>query len=295
LDQRLKTTLTFEEYPLADRVLAAKILASKGLLRTVTPADINLPNDVFNFDAAKKLRENKEAIQNLVSESSDETHISLKELADLDPFNRRTVKTKDIAAEFGISPEPEEQEPSPESQEQHDQFLLDTFENNWSYNQEQFDLAKQNLKPEIISPNNLDWDSRRQDTDATKSGQYTLNPEVPPGFESKKVFIPDRTELKALEGKLLAEVGAHLTAKYSKDYIIPGIEYWEYILKNPSQAPQELKNSQNCYFYFGSVLRSRSGDWCVPHSDWDGSSFSRSAHWLDYTWDSNYRVVLLEK
>ena len=57
LDQRLKTALTFEEYPLTDRILTAQILASKGLLRTVTPAELNLPADVFDFDAAKKLRE----------------------------------------------------------------------------------------------------------------------------------------------------------------------------------------------------------------------------------------------
>src|SRR3989344_4767166 len=89
LDQRLKTALTFEEYPLADRILAAQILASKGLLRTVTPVELNLPADVFNFDAAKKLRENPEMIMALKTESAKEAHISLSELADLDRKSTR--------------------------------------------------------------------------------------------------------------------------------------------------------------------------------------------------------------
>ena len=50
-------------------------------------------------------------------------------------------------------------------------FLLDTFQNNWLYSQEQLDRARQNLKPEMISPNNIDWDQRREDINTTKSGQ----------------------------------------------------------------------------------------------------------------------------
>ena len=112
LDQRLKTALTFEEYPLADRILAAQILASKGLLRTVTPVELNLPADVFNFDAAKKLRENPEMIMALKTESAKEAHISLSELADLDPFH---VRSQDIIATAGelLSPESSVSESGP--------------------------------------------------------------------------------------------------------------------------------------------------------------------------------------
>lgn len=97
IDQRLKIGLTFEEYPLADRILAARILASKGFLRTITPEELGLPSDVFNFDAAKKLRGNKKALAELVRESGDEKRIPLKELADLDPFNVRRTSAREKA------------------------------------------------------------------------------------------------------------------------------------------------------------------------------------------------------
>ena len=52
--------------------------------------ELNFPADVFNFDAAKKLRENPEMIMALKTESAKEAHISLSELADLDPFHVRS-------------------------------------------------------------------------------------------------------------------------------------------------------------------------------------------------------------
>ena len=100
IDQRLKIGLTFEEYPLADRILAARILASKGFLRTLNHEELGLPNDVFNFDAAKKLRGNEKALAELVRESGDVKRISLKELADLDPFNVRRTSAMEKAAKM---------------------------------------------------------------------------------------------------------------------------------------------------------------------------------------------------
>jgi len=52
LDERLKTGLTFKEYSEADRILATKILASKGLLRTLTPEELGLPKEVYVATAA---------------------------------------------------------------------------------------------------------------------------------------------------------------------------------------------------------------------------------------------------
>ena len=175
-------------------------------------------------------------------------------------------------------------------------FLLDTFKNRWGYNQEQLDLARQNLKPEMISPRDIDWDQGRQDISRTKSGQYTLNPETQNlDFDKAKVFIPDRNELKAFEDKTLAEVSAYINSKYSNKYYIPGIEYWQYVCQNPNKVPRKLKNTNNYYFYFGSILLSCSGRWYVPCSDWSGSSFRRNAYWFGHSWHSSCRVVLLEK
>ena len=175
-------------------------------------------------------------------------------------------------------------------------FLMDIFQNHWNYSQEQLDLARQNLKPEIISPNNIDWDQRREDINTTKLGQYTLNPETQNlDFDKAKVFIPDRNELRAFEGKTLAEVGAYLNSKYSNKYYIPGIEYWQYVCQNPNKVPRKLKNTNNYYFYFGSILLSYSGYWNVPYSYWYGSSFGHYTRWFGHSWGSNYHVVLLEK
>ena len=297
LDHRLKTALTFKEYPQPDRILAAKILASKGFLRTLTPQDLDLPQDTFNFDAARSLRGDQDSLLKLKQESAKETGVRLKELADLDPFHTRKPKTKDIAANFGIEPETEPEPAKPELEKGgHNDFLLDTFKNFWNYNQQQLDTAEQNLKPELVSPKNLDWDQRKQDRDASRSGEYTLNPETKNlNFDQAKVFIPDQKELKSMEGKSLAEVGAFIQNKYGSKYYLPGIEYWEYIFKNPDKVPQVLKDTKNYYFYFGSLLRYSSGNWYVPYSGWDGSRFDRGTRWLVDGWSSNCRVVLLEK
>ena len=175
-------------------------------------------------------------------------------------------------------------------------FLLDTFKNKWDYSQKELDLAKQNLKPEMISPSHIYWNQRRQDIDPGKSGQYTLNPETQNiDFEKAKVFIPDRNELKAFEDKTLAEVSAYINIKYSNKYYIPGIEYWQYICQNPDKAPASLKDTKNYYFYFGSILRYCSGDWSVPCSSWSGSSFGRYTFGFGNGWYSSHRVVLLER
>ena len=101
IDQRLKIGLTFEEYPVEDRTLAAKILASKGFLRTLAPADLGLPADTFNFEAARKLRGDTTALKELSESSAREVNVPLKELAELDPFNvRKTSAEAAVAAEL---------------------------------------------------------------------------------------------------------------------------------------------------------------------------------------------------
>ena len=175
-------------------------------------------------------------------------------------------------------------------------FLLDTFQNSWGYTREQLDLATQNLNLEMISPNNINWDQRRQDVDENKSGQYTLNPETQSlDFEKARVFIPDPETLKQFEGKPLSKLGQYLVATYGTKYYIPGIEYWHYISNSPDKAPSSLKDATNYYFYFGSILRYLSGLWYVPHSSWGSLLFTRNASWLGNDWPSYYRVVLLER
>ncbi|MBI5470059.1 AAA family ATPase [Candidatus Kaiserbacteria bacterium] len=107
LDLRLSIGLTFKEYSEADRILAAKILASKGLLRTISPRRLGLPDDVFNFDAATQQRGNDEAIKKLVEYSGKEVRVPIMELADLDPWDiRKKNPAQVIAQEFLPSESP---------------------------------------------------------------------------------------------------------------------------------------------------------------------------------------------
>jgi DNA polymerase III delta prime subunit len=88
LDERFKTTLTFEAYPKEDRVLVAKILASKGFLLTLDPKELDLPEDIFKLNTIKAMR-GDEAVEELQKESGAVRHLTLKEVAELDPFHKR--------------------------------------------------------------------------------------------------------------------------------------------------------------------------------------------------------------
>lgn len=68
----------------------------------------------------------------------------------------------------------------------------------------------------------------------------------------------------------------------------------QYLYEHPENVPEEFKKYW-CYFY-GTELRDRDGRWDVPYGYWYASTseFNRSAYWLDDSWDSGYRVVLLD-
>jgi MoxR-like ATPase len=293
LDGRLSSSLTFKEYPEGDRILAAKILASKGFLRTKTAVDLGLPKNTFDFDAAKKLRGNGEALEGVLSKSKDVKHLSLKEIAILDPFDVRKRAMAEMANQF-IGPEDEEakkaeQETDPESlKEANQSFVKETF-GGWYGNATAEEL---NQMPIVIEPKSQSWDAMKSDTDPKKSGEYTLNPETQGlDFEGAKIFIPD---LKKFEGKPLAKVAQHIVSKYGDKYHIPGLEYWKWLIENPDKSPQELKDG-NYHFFFGSTLRHRNGGWGVPWFGWSGGEWRRSARWVRFDWGSDCRVVLLEK
>lgn len=330
LDDRLKTGLTFKEYPEADRILAAKILASKGLLLTMTPEALSLPKNIFDFDASKKIRDNKSATASLLAESAKEVHISLRELADLDPFGVRRKESKGeqflnieylpqafgegvgkilpgqlvkgpdgkVSVFVGISKadgspvlHPYEQKDFPSL----DLSQLEQLRN--PFIQETFKKWNQNvpdtqISARLESPASKDYKSLAGDIDPAKTGEYTLNPEVQDlDFESAKVFIPD---LSAFEGKPLSEVAEHLVSTFGNRYYLPGIEYWQWLLANPDKSPQSLTDGKY-QFLFGSELRISFGHWSVPYAGWDGSAWRRYAFWLGYVWRSNFRVVLLER
>ncbi len=96
LDQNFKSMLTLEGYPEDDRVLVAKILASKGFLLTLDPKELDLPEDIFKLNTIKAMR-GKKAVAKLREESGAVKHLTLKEVAELDPFGKRAEMLKNQA------------------------------------------------------------------------------------------------------------------------------------------------------------------------------------------------------
>jgi len=317
LDERFKTALTFKEYSKEDRILVAKILASQGFLLTLTAKELDLPDDIFTFNTIKAMR-GEEAVEDLKSKSGDIKHLTLKEVAELDPFHKRADLLKG-KAEALLGEEVGERDPflnglnkrvkklfgkEKKDQESFDlesikkeftPFLKQTYQI-WGGDEEKVKNAV--IEPEVIDPKMLDYQVKKDDVDVAKFGEYTINPDTQNiDWESlkDKIFIPD---LSVLNGKTLGEVAKYLIDNFSDKYKIPGIEFWKFMLENPDKVPNDangvnLKDGKY-YFNFGSLVRNSDGDWCVPCARWIGSGWHRHASRLGFSWGSGYRVVLLE-
>lgn len=127
---------------------------------------------------------------------------------------------------------------------------------------------------EFIKPQSLNY----QELSKERSGKQTniLNPDMTGvNLEKAKVFIPD---LSRFNGKPRYEVMRYVVETYSDKYILPGLEYQDYVIKNPDKFPQFKDN--NYYFFPGSIVRDSNGSWYVPYSYWNGDRFRRSFIWL---------------
>ncbi|MFA6227275.1 MAG: AAA family ATPase [Candidatus Paceibacterota bacterium] len=315
LDERFKTALTFKEYTKEDRILVAKILASKGFLLTLTAKELDLPDDVFKFNTIKAMR-GEEAVEELKEKSGDIKHLSLKEVAELDPFHKRAELLKgkaeallgDENAEKGdnfsksmrrkLKGKPDKKQETLDSESLKTEFtsFLEQTYKMWGISDEK--IKDTTIEPIIMDPKTEDYQARKADIDTSKFGEFTVNPDTQNlDWESlkDKIFVPD---LSALNGKPLSEVAKHLIDNYSDKYRLPGIEYWKFILENPDKVPADAKGVNlkdgKYYFNFGSLVRNSGGYWIVPCASWDGSGWYRSARWLGDSWSAAYRVVLLE-
>jgi hypothetical protein len=168
-------------------------------------------------------------------------------------------------------------------------FLQETFKN-WYGDAE----SKVEQVPILINPKDQDYATLKDDIVPTKFGEYILNPDTQNlDFENipeSKIFIPD---LSSFEGKPLHEVAKHLIDTYSNTHYIPGLEYWKWLIENPTKSPKKMQDGKY-YFNFGSLVRDSDGHWSVPFALWIGSDWRRHANWSDSPWLSGYRVVLLE-
>ncbi len=210
----------------------------------------------------------------------------------------RVLSDEEEAELRGTKVKKEEKPPTQESPQdiesintKYTNFLKETYKI-WSIDDNTINQA--NITPEIINPSNIDYEARKNDTDPTKFGEYTVNPETQNiDFKNAKLFTLPEEEQKELEGKTLSEVAEYIKTTYGNRYHIPGIEFWKYILENPDKAPNELKDGKY-HFFFGSLVRASDGDWRVPYANWHGSQWDRYGLRFVYSWASRYRVVLLE-
>ena len=150
---------------------------------------------------------------------------------------------------------------------------------------------------EFIKPQSLNY----QELSEERSGRQTriLNPDMMGvNLKKAKVFTPD---LSRFNGRPGFEMMQYVVETYGDKYILPGLEYQDYVIKNPDKFAQ-LKDN-NYYFFPGSIFRDSDGDWFMPCSRWDGRRFGprwdgrrfgRDRGWLGRGWDSSYRLVLLE-
>src|SRR3989344_5165232 len=137
-----------------------------------------------------------------------------------------------------------------------------------------------NFSPELVLPQDLGYTAKKDDTDESKYGEYTLNPDTLsldydsiPQDKIKILTLPD-----TLNNQPLDQVANYILQTYP-NFHIPGLEYYKYIIQNPTKAPQALKDG-NIHFFFGSLFRHSGGHWFVPCVGWGGSSFNRDGYWL---------------
>ena len=96
LDKNFEAMITLEGYSQNDRILVAKILASRGFLLTLSAKDLDLPEDIFKLNTIKQMR-GEDAVEELKKESGAVKHLTLKEVAELDPFQKRAELLKNKA------------------------------------------------------------------------------------------------------------------------------------------------------------------------------------------------------
>ncbi len=157
-----------------------------------------------------------------------------------------------------------------------------------------FGTPKNGFVGTYVDPRTQDYAILKDDKEPTKFGDYTLNPDTQNiDFEhipEDEIFIPD---LSAFNGRPIHEVMQHIAQTYP-NYKFPGLEYWEWLIKNPNKAPNKLKDTKLWFHFLGSLVRGSNGAWSVPYVYWKGAGWGRSAAWLSSSWHSHCRIVLLE-
>jgi hypothetical protein len=259
----------------------------------------------------------KEQMEELQKESGAVKHLTLKEVAELDPFNKRAEILKNQAEALlanenaekgddfsknlkkklkGRKNKKAENIDTESLKTEFTPFLEETWKY-WGVDEEKIKNAI--INAEVIDPKTEDYLARQADIDPAKFGDFTVNPDTQNlDWEAlkDKIFIPTLPD--TLNDRPLSEVAKYLIDNYSDKYKIPGIEFWKFMLENPYKVPTDPKGVNlkdgNYYFNFGSLVRRSGGLWPVPYAHWDGSGWARDAGRLGSSWHAASRVVLLE-
>ena len=152
-------------------------------------------------------------------------------------------------------------------------------------------------KVQMVDPRTLDYKEHSEQASDWQSaiveqGAITLNPEmIGRDLESLEVFVdlPQFSPETAI-----FDVMQHIVDTYGKTHLIPGLEYWEWLLENPDKVPEKLKIEDRRYWYYfpGSLYANSSKKWEVPAYH-KGRSESISSRGVGGRWSSSSRVVLL--
>ena len=101
-------------------------------------------------------------------------------------------------------------------------------------------------------------------------------------------------DMSEFVGRSRAEVMKAVAEQCGQNLNMPGLEYQKYLLENPDQFPEEMKDGK-FYYFMGSTIRVQDGYTNVPATNWVGNKQHQLAGWLDHGWGENDRVVVIEK
>jgi hypothetical protein len=148
-------------------------------------------------------------------------------------------------------------------------------------------------------------------TDTTKVGEQTIiDQETPPNleqfFQQTNPTIIDPKQDSKFKDLFQYSKGTPRTPKkhevfqrcieiYKQDYYIPGIDYQNWLMNNPTHAnAKPLKNNQYSYFP-ANLFRDVNGYLVVPCLHWNGSGWNPFGLWLGNDWNRLERVALLSR
>lgn len=144
-------------------------------------------------------------------------------------------------------------------------------------------------------------------------GQYIINPDLQSLDWSKVdpmrvVSISDdlRKNIDTAPGSVkltIGEMADYVSKLYSPDNLIPGIEYWQWLLEHPDKVPKMARDDMLLgglkLLFIGSPIRDISGRWDIPTiqiSYREETGMINPGLWpLNVTWERNCIPVVVKK